>query len=126
MVCYKMKLPSDNTCKSFNNYFYEYTKEILTIQMEKLKENCDGYLSLDTYGNVYKIYYLASPKCSNSQRNRYFDIGDKNSQIEILDIIKSLQSGKSVVFMNGNVQTYFKMYNVKGDWYINRSCIVEQ
>lgn len=116
MIAYKMKN------FNFNNYFYQYTQEILTIQMEKLKKNCDGYMSLDTRGNVYKIYYLTSPK-GFDKRNRYFDIGDKNSQLEILDIIESLQNGKSVVFMNGNVQTYFKMYNVKGDWYINRSSL---
>jgi hypothetical protein len=110
------------------NDIYEYTCDILEIQLEKLKQTCDGYLSLDKLGNVYKIYYLSSPDVYERVNKKYnnginFNIGDRDSEMDMSDITSKLEGGQSVVFMNGDTSTYFQMYNIKGDWYINRSTI---
>ena len=109
-----------------NSVLYEYNEVIMEIQMYKLKEHCDGYLSLDSRGGVDKIYYLSSPVFDQSSKyniNFKVDIGDKYTNIDKEDILSRLQDGQSVVFMNGNTKTYFRMYNIKGDWYVNRSIV---
>lgn len=129
MTCYpnKEKVIKSNQGKVvMNSTLYEYNGDILEIQMYKLKEECDGYMSLDTKGNVDKIYYLASPVLYESRRyNSKFkvDIGDKQTDIDKKDILDRLQCGQGIVFMHGKEKTYFQMYNIKGDWYVNRSVV---